>query len=93
MVTYHQFCRESRTFLSVFTQVTTSPSLSREECEELIRCLEMGLAVFNDKTTPLSGTEVQLKSMLSALRTTARQYLNAVHDSSYPASNPPVSRS
>jgi len=65
----------------VFPGVTKYPSLTRQECEELIRGLEMGLAVFAAKSTPLSASEIQLKSMLSALRNEVKSHLASDHGS------------
>lgn len=65
---------EKSQYCCVIREVTKYPSLNRQECEELLRCLEMGLAVFGPKSTPLSASELQLKSMLSVLRSEVRNH-------------------
>jgi hypothetical protein len=47
---------------------TRYPSLTKEDCAVMLSNLDESLAVFDNKSTVLSVSEIRVKSLLAALR-------------------------
>ena len=50
-------------------------SLDKADCEELIRCLEGGLRVFDSKSALFTTRELHVHSMIAALRSDLKEHL------------------
>jgi hypothetical protein len=53
---------------------TKYPSLTKDDCEQMLVNLDESLAVFERKRVVLSASELRVKSLLSALRNEMLQH-------------------